>query len=177
MTREVQYSNSRSIEYHFPSNIAHNREVRLFVGDVISRINTFAPPTATLENKTFKIERRVSPQSVLDLRVVATQAKTLYEVQADLTVVYDDDERESKRVRIEVIETSLVDERIQDPSHVGINARAEKFTGDDEEESGKGWRIWVIISFCIFFGTIIIFAIDVSRQLIRGKQARAARKH
>lgn len=171
ITKEVQYSTNHSIKYEFPSNVLANRELRLFKEDKIQRLNTLAPPESTIEHKSIRVERRVAPKWVQDLKVTGTLSKILYEIQGDFVKIYDDDEKESDRVKIQVIETNLLDVKVEDITSAKMDARgADAVASDKHHEGYTGFEIWVIISFCLFFGTILIAFTDVAVRLYRGKE-------
>lgn len=179
IAKEVPYTSNHVVDYIFPETMAHTREVRMVNADgTINRINTFAQAVATPEYKTFFIERRVGPDSVLNTKVLGTLSKSLYEIEGDLTKVYDDDERETSRLRIQVIETDIIDVHAEDyvTGKSGDGRNAQGVSGIVNEEDGEALHIWVIMSFCIFFGVIIGFGIDVALKIVRGKPGKPKKK-
>jgi len=173
MIKEVPYLSNNSMEYIFPENIARNREVRIFKDDKIFRVNTFTNPPAVIQHSAFKIERRVGPNSVLDLRVIAVQSATLYEISGTLNSVYDDEVREERSLNLKVIERGLTDVHAEELLPSQMLGRFSEGYSVDQKEGTSGWDIWIILAVCIFFGTVIIAATDVSIKLIRARRAKA----
>lgn len=109
----------------------------------------------------------------MDVRVEGKLAKVLYEIDADLVVYYDDNSNEDRKIHATVVETTVIDIKTVNSIQNRNGHRIDEITPEDPAEKHKTLYYAFIVACVIFFGTVILTAIDVSIKLIKTRRAKA----
>lgn len=168
MTREPILRTNFSVTYEFPVNIAKGMEMRVYQDDTIQRLVVGEPRPVIVESQIYRIMKKISPESHMDVKVEGTLANVWYEIHGDLTLVYDG-LRVDTKIKARIIETKVVDVKsiasIQTP--LGVPYIEDPDKEMDPQKRRDIFNIIFYVACCIFFGTVIIAWTDVAIKLIR----------